>query len=60
MGVPNYTGGHKFLERKIGGHTIFDDHNVGNNKMTTSSVFILFKKTYFNRAVGVVEFLSPK
>ena len=32
---PKYTGGHKFLERKIGGHKIFDDQNVGSHKMTT-------------------------
>ena len=46
-----YWGGHKFLERKIGGHKIFDDQNVGpvgGHKMTTDSVFILFKKTDFN------------
>ena len=42
-----YTGGHKFLERKIGGHKIFDDQNVGSHKMTTDSVFILFKKPDF-------------
>ena len=36
-------GGHKFLERKVG--VIFDDQNVGSHKMTTDSVFILFKKT---------------
>ena len=40
--------GHKFLERKIGGHKIVDDQNVGSHKMTTDSVFILFKKTDFN------------
>ena len=43
-GVPNILGCHKFLERKIGGHTLFDNHNVGNH-----NVFILFKKTDFNR-----------
>ena len=37
-------GGHKFLERKIGGHEIVDDPNVGSYKMTTGSVFILFKR----------------
>ena len=37
------------MERKIGGgHKIFDDQNVGSHKMTTDSVFILFKKTDFN------------
>ena len=41
-GVPNY------MERKIGDHKIFDDQNVGSHKMTTDSVFILFKKTNFN------------
>ena len=30
------------------GHKIFDDQNVGGHKMTTDSVFILFKKTDFN------------
>ena len=38
-------GGHEFLERKIGGYKIFDDQHVGSHKMTTDSVFILFKKT---------------
>ena len=39
-GVPKYTGGLKFLERKIGGpHKIFDDQNVGSHKMTTDSVW---------------------
>ena len=29
-GSPKYTGGNKFLERKVGGHyRIFDDQNVG-------------------------------
>ena len=46
---PKYTGGHKFLERKKGGHQIFDDQNVGSHKMTTDSVFILLKKTDFNK-----------
>ena len=36
-GVPNILGGHK----------IFDDQNLGSHKMTTDSVFILFKKTDF-------------
>ena len=31
-----------------GGHKVFDDQNVGSHKMTTDSVFILFKKTDFN------------
>ena len=48
MGVPNILGGHKFLERNIGGHKIVDDQNVGSHKMTTDSVFILFKKIDFN------------
>ena len=50
-GVPNIMGGgggHKFLERMIGGHKIFDDQNVGSHKMTTDSVFILFKDIDFN------------
>ena len=47
-GGPKYTGGHKFFERKIGGHKIFDNQNVGSHKMTTDSVFILFEKTDFN------------
>ena len=45
---PKYWGSHKFLERKIGGHKIVDNQNVGSHKMTTYSVFILFKKTDFN------------
>ena len=44
-GGPKYTRGSKCLERKIGGHKIFDDQNVGSHKMTTESVFILFQKT---------------
>ena len=47
-GIPNILGCHKFLERKIGGGKIFDDQNVGSHKMTTDSVFILFKKTDFS------------
>ena len=47
-GGPKYTGGHKFLERKIGGVINFDDQNVGSHKMTTENAFILFKKTDFN------------
>ena len=47
-GVPNILEGHKFFERKIGGHEIFDDPNVGSHKMTTDSVSILFKKADFN------------
>ena len=46
-GVPNILGVHKFLE-KLGGHKIVNDQNVGSHKMTTDSVFILFKKTDFN------------
>ena len=46
---PKYTGKrHRFLERKIGGQNFFDDQNIGSHKMTTDSVFILFKKTDFN------------
>ena len=56
-GGPKYTGGHKFLERKIGGHKVFDDQNVGSHKMTTDSVFILFKKTDFNT---ILAFLGGK
>ena len=41
------TGGHEFLERKIGGHKIFDGQNVGSLRMTTDSAFILFKKSDF-------------
>ena len=47
-GGQKYTGGHKLLRRKIGGHNISDDQNVGSHKMTTNSVFNLFKKTDFN------------
>ena len=40
--------GYKFLERKIGGiKFLFNDQKVGSHKMTTDSVFILFKKTDF-------------
>ena len=42
-GVPNLLGSHKFLERKIGCHKIFDDQHVGSHKMTTDSVFICSK-----------------
>ena len=66
-----YWGVHTFLERKIGGHIIFDDQNIGSHKMTTDSVFILFKKTDFNTILacvgvrcigdgGVIKFLLPK
>ena len=44
-GDPKYTWGHNCLERKIRGHKIFDDQNVGSHKTTTDGVFILFKKT---------------
>ena len=37
-----------FWKEKYGGHKIFDDQNVGSHKMTTDSVFVLFKKTDFN------------
>ena len=47
-GGPKYMGVINFLERKIGGNQNFDDQNVGNHKMTTDIVFILFKKTDFN------------
>ena len=41
---PKYIGVYTFLERKIGGtHKFFDDQNVGNDKMTPDSVFILFR-----------------
>ena len=40
-------GIYKFLERKMGGHKMFDNQNVVSHKMTTDSVFILFKKTDF-------------
>ena len=49
--VPKYTGGHKFLvfgKKNRVGYKIFDDQNVGSHKMTTDSVFILFKKTNLN------------
>ena len=42
-----YWRGHKFLERKIGGHKIFDDQNVGSHKMTTETLFCS-KKTDYN------------
>ena len=50
-------GGHKFLEREIGGHITCDDQTVGSYKMTTDSVFILFKKTDFNT---ILAFLGGK
>jgi hypothetical protein len=31
---------------------MFDDQNVGSNKMTTEGVFILFKKTDFNNMLA--------
>ena len=63
--------GHKFLERKIGGHKIFDEQNVWSHKMTTDSVFILFKNTDYSAILaclggkvyrwgGVIKFLLPK
>ena len=71
MGVQNILGGHKFLERKIGGHKIFDDQNVVSHKMTTDSVFTLFIKTDFDTILaclggkvyqwwGVIKFLMSK
>ena len=44
-----YTGVINYWKKKTkqGGHKIFDDQNVGSHKMTTDSVFILFKKTDF-------------
>ena len=51
-GVQNILGGHKCLERKIGGHKIFEDQNIGSHKMTTDSVFILFKKPDFNQILA--------
>ena len=39
-----FIGGDKFLERKIGGHKIFDDQNAGSHKMTTDRVFYFVQK----------------
>ena len=39
---PKYTGGHKFLERKIGGHKIFDDQNVGSHKISDHHRYCVF------------------
>ena len=39
-------------------HEIFDDQNVGNHKMTTDNVFILFKKTDLNIILGGKVFHS--
>ena len=49
---------------------MFDDQNVGSDKMTTDSVSISYKKTDFNTILaclggkvywwGVVKFLLPK
>ena len=47
-GGPNILGVINCWKEKQGGHKIFDDQNVGHHKMTTDSVFILFKKTDFN------------
>ena len=46
--VPNILGVINFWKEKYSGHKIVDDQNVGSHKMTTDSVFILFKKTDFN------------
>ena len=46
-GSQTYWGVIIFWEKYMGGHRI-DDQNVGSHKMTTDSVFILFKKTDFN------------
>ena len=43
-----YWGSYILGKKNRGGHRIFDDQNVGSHKMTTDSVFILFKKTDFN------------
>ena len=42
-GGPKYTGGHKFLERKIGCHKIYDDQTEGSYKMTTDSIYFVQK-----------------
>ena len=34
---------------------MLDDQNVGSHKMTTDSVFILFKKTDFNTILACLE-----
>ena len=41
-------GGQSQIYRGGRCHKIFDDQNVESHKMTTDSVFILFKKTDFN------------
>ena len=57
-GVPNILGVIIFWKENTG-HKIFDDQNVGSHKMTTDSVFNLFKKIDFNtilaclRCIGV-------
>ena len=54
-----------------GVHKFFDDQNKGSHKMTTDSVFILFKKTDFNTILaclggkvyrwwGIIKLLFPK
>ena len=44
-GSKNILGFNKCLERKIkGDHKMFDDQNIQSLKMTTESVFILFKR----------------
>ena len=56
-----YTGGHEFLERKIGGHNIFDDQNVVCHKMTAVCLFLL--ACLGGRCIGdggVIKFVLPK
>ena len=64
-------GGHKFLERKIGGDHVFDNQNLESNKMTTDIAFMLFKKTDFDTILtcvgvrsidrmGVIKLSLPK
>ena len=60
MGGPKYTGGViNFWKQQWGGHKIVDDQNVGSHKMTTDSVFILFKKTDFNTILACLGGKGP-
>ena len=47
-GGPKILGVINFWKEKYEGHKICDDQNVGSHKMTTDSVYILFKKIDFD------------
>ena len=52
---PKYIGVINFWKKKKGGHTIFDNQNVGSHKTTIDSVFILLKKTDFVTILACLE-----